>query len=90
MALIVSSYAGSRNISKIVNRTGASGGSIGGDKKAGIFGGNVFMRIQNQGNHGVWRLPHKTPTKSQLIIMTTHHPVQYRRGSYSLTHSATM
>ena len=89
MALIVSSYSGTRSIERTTNRTGQSGGSVGGNKKAGIWGGNVFMKVNNVGNHFTWRIPQKEPSLRQLFTMTTRNPVQYTRGSYAVTHSGT-
>ena len=83
---MVSTYSGTRSIERIANRTGASGGSVGGVKKAGIWGGTVFMRIFNQGGHYTWRAPQKEPALRDLYLLTTRNPVQFGRGSYVATH----
>jgi len=86
MALIVSSYSGTRNLDSITNRTAQSGGSIGGVKKAGTWGGNVYMNVNNIGNAYTWRIPQKMSTIRQLYLFTTRFPVQFNRNSYAATH----
>jgi len=91
MAIIVGhSNRLSRNVSSITNRTGQSGGSVGGVKKAGTWAGSVFMRIYNQGNHYTYRIQQSTPPLSVMFLQTTRNPVQYKRGSYSVTHAGTL
>jgi hypothetical protein len=87
MVLIVATNVNGGSVDRLTNRTGASGGSVGGIKKAGINGGNVFMRVFNIGHSYTYRIPQKQPTLKQLTFLTTRNPLQYRRGSYSLTHS---
>jgi hypothetical protein len=86
MALIVG-YGGSRYVNTIANRTGQSGGSIGGVKKPGIWSGQPFMSVTNVGNAYTYRAPQRPPSLRQLFTMTTRYPFQYRRGSYAATHS---
>jgi hypothetical protein len=89
MALIVSHSSNmARNANSITNRTGQSGGSIGGVKKAGSWAGNVYFRIYNQGNAYTYRIQQSTPPLRSMFLNTTRNPLQYARGSYSLTHSA--
>jgi hypothetical protein len=86
MALIVG-HGGTRNVNIIANRTGQSGGSIGGVKKPGIWSGQPFMSVTNVGNSYTYRIPQRLPSLRQLFTMTTRFPFQYRRGSYAATHS---
>jgi hypothetical protein len=86
MALIVG-HAGSRYVNTIANRTGQSGGSIGGVKKPGIWSGQPFMSVTNVGNSYTYRAPQRPPSLRQLFTMTTRFPFQYQRGSYASTHS---
>ena len=86
MALIVG-YGGSRYVNTIANRTGQSGGSIGGVKKPGIWSGQPFMSVTNVGNSYTYRAPQRLPSLRQLFTMTTRSPFQYKRGSYAATHS---
>jgi hypothetical protein len=86
MALIVG-QGGTRYVNTIANRTGQSGGSIGGVKKAGIWSGQPFMSVTNVGNSYTFRAPQRPPSLRQLFTMTTRSPVQYKRGSYAITHS---
>lgn len=90
MALIVGHNGPSTYANTIANRTQASGGSVGGNKKAGVWGGNSFMRVPNVGNHYSYRAPQRTLPLKQFLLYTTLHPVQYRRGSYAVTHSGTL
>lgn len=87
MALIVGHNGPSANANTIANRTEQSGGSVGGNKKAGIWGGNVYMSIQNVGQSYTRRVPHSTPNLFQMKLLTTRNPSQFRRGSYYATHS---
>ncbi len=89
MALIVG-YGGSRYSSLISNRTGQSGGSVGGNTKAGVYTGSPYMRVFNIGNSYTYRIPQRPPSLQQLFTMTTRNPLQYRRGSYAVTHSGTL
>jgi len=90
MALIVGHNGPSAYANTIANRTGASGGSVGGVKKAGIWGGNVFMKVYNVGNSYTYRISNRVPSLAQANLLTTRNPVQYRRGSYYATHSGTL
>ena len=79
-----------RNCNQIANRTGQSGGSIGGVKKAGTWAGNFFMSVYNVGTAYSYRAPQRSPSLRQLFILTTRSPLQLRRGSYAVTHSGTL
>ena len=87
MALIVGHNGPSSRAETIANRTEQSGGSIGGVKKAGTWGGNVYMKVYNIGNSYTYRIPQKTPNLLQFKLLTTKNPTQFRRGSYYATHS---
>jgi len=87
MALIVGHNGPSAYANTITNRTGASGGSVGGNKKAGIFGGSVGWPRGNIPASVFWRAPQRTPNLLTMSLLTTRNPVQYRRGSYAVTHS---
>jgi hypothetical protein len=87
MGLIVGHNGPSAHCNTVANRTGESGGSVGGNKKAGIWGGNVYMAVRNIGNHYTWRIPGSVPNLAFSMTNTTRTPVQYRRGSYAVTHS---
>ena len=88
MVLIVATKVNGGSVDRLTNRTEASGGSVGGNKKAGIWAGNIFMRVYNVGQSYTYRIPQRPPDLKQLKFLTTPNPLQYRRGSYALTHSA--
>ena len=85
MALIVG-HNGSSHCTTIANRTGQSGGSVGGVKKAGLFGGSTYWSMGNSGNAVFYRAPQRQPTLAQMYLLTTRNPTQgsayqvYRRG----------
>ena len=79
----------STNISSLTNRTIESGGSAGGNLKAGI-GNTVYMRVYNIGNSYEYRIPQTTSNIRQMLFLTTRNPLQYRRGSYTVTHAGTL
>jgi hypothetical protein len=89
MALIVG-HGGTKYVNTIANRTGQSGGSIGGVKKAGTWSGQPFMSVYNVGNAYTYRVPQRLASLRQLFVLTTRSPLQYRRGSYAVTHSGTL
>jgi hypothetical protein len=89
MALIVG-YGGSRYATLSASRGPQSGGSVGGNTKAGIFTGSPFMRVFNIGNAYTYRMPQRPSSLQQLFTMTTRNPLQYGRGSYAVTHSGTL
>jgi hypothetical protein len=89
MALIVG-HGGTKYVNTIANRTGQSGGSIGGVKKAGTWSGQPFMSVYNVGNSYTYRIPQRVPSLRQLFTSTTRFPLQLRRGSYAVTHSGTL
>ena len=68
-------------------RTEQSGGSIGGVKKAGTWGGNVSMRVFNSGNSWTYRIPQRQPSIAFALLNTTRRPVQYNRNGYAVSHS---
>jgi hypothetical protein len=88
MVLIVATNVNGGSVDRLTNRTGASGGSVGGIKKAGMWAGNIFMRVFNIGQSYTYRIPQRQPTLKQLTFLTTRSPLQYSRGSYAVTHSA--
>ncbi len=90
MALMSGSNAFTARAEIIANRTGQSGGSVGGNKKAGIFGGSVGWPVGNMGYQVFWRAPQTQPTLAFSLANTTRHPVQRRRNGYSITHSGMM
>ena len=86
MAIIVGhSSKATRNICSTTNRGCATGGSCGGDKKAGIVTFGTTWSRGNQGNY-LKRAPQSSPTFLQNLLLTTRNPVQgsryqvYRRG----------
>ena len=87
MALIVGHNGPSRFATTISNRTQQSGGSEGGVKKAGIFGGSVSWPRGNIPASVFYRAPQRTPSLLQMKLLTTKTPLQLRRGSYAVTHS---
>lgn len=87
MALIVGHNGPSAYATTIANRTGQSGGSVGGVKKAGIFGGTVGWPQGNMGSAVFWRAPQRVPNLLTLTTLTTRNPVQYNRNGYAVTHS---
>jgi len=78
------------NRSSLINRTNQSGGSVGGNKKAGIWTGSPFYTVYNIGTSYSYRAPQTTPNIRQMLLLTTKNPFQYRRGSYTSTHAGTM
>jgi hypothetical protein len=90
MALIVGHNGPSAYANTIASRTGQSGGSVGGVKKAGIWGGNVYMAVYNVGSSYSYRAPQTTPNLLFSLTNTTRTPLQYNRGSYAVTHSGTL
>ena len=66
----------------IAARTGESKGSVGGNKKAGIFGGAVGWPRGNLPASVFYRAPQRTPNLLQMSLLTTRHPVQYKRNGY--------
>lgn len=90
MALIVGHNGPSAYANTIASRTGQSGGSVGGVKKAGIWSGQPFMSVYNVGNSYSFRAPQRVPSLLFSLTNTTRTPLQYRRGSYAVTHSGMM
>jgi hypothetical protein len=87
MVLIVATNINGGSVDRLTNRTIESGGSIGGDKKAGQWAGNIFMRVYNVGQSYTYRISQRQPSIRQMLLLTTRNPLQLRRGSYAITHS---
>lgn len=64
----------------IASRTFQSGGSLGGDKKPGIFGGSISWPRGNLGNNAFRRAPQSTPTVQFSLLHTTRTPFQRTRA----------
>ena len=90
MALIVGHNGPSSYANTIANRTPQSGGSLGGNKKAGIWGGNVYMSVYNVGNAYSRRAPQSTPNAFKMALLTTRNPTQFKRNGYYSSHSGTL
>jgi hypothetical protein len=78
------------NTSSLINRTIQSGGSVGGNLKAGIWTGSPFYTVYNIGTSYSYRAPQTTPNIRQMLLLSTRTPLQYRRGSYTVTHAGTL
>lgn len=88
MALIVG-HGGSSKANLIANRTAQSRGSVGGNKKAGIFAGSIGWPNGNFGSMAFIRAPQRMPTNTaQLYLLTTRRPTQ--GTGYSLSHGGLM
>jgi len=86
MALMSGSSAMTTRANTIASRTAQSGGSLGGVKKAGIFGGSVSWPQGNFGGTAYRRAPQTQPTLAYSLANTTRHPVQRNRASYGVVH----
>ena len=81
-----SQFGRARYQETIANRTIQSGGSLGGVKKAGIFGGSVSWPVGNMGSHVFYRAPQRNRGIVFALANTTRSPTQgtsyqvYRRG----------
>ena len=85
MALMSGSCSGNTTHSNTVtSRTYQSGGSLGGDKKAGIFAGMVAFSQGNMGPHVFWRAPNRIPSVQFALANTTRHPITRKRATYSV------
>ena len=82
MALIVGHNGPSAYANTIANRTGQSGGSVGGNKKAGIVTFGTTWQRGNMGNY-IKRAPQKIPSLAFMILNTTRAPVQGTRYQVS-------
>lgn len=78
MALIVGHNGPSAYANTIANRTGQSGGSVGGDKKAGIVTFGTTWQRGNMGNY-IKRAPQTTPSLLTMRLLTTARPTQGTR-----------
>ena len=78
MALIVGHNGPSAYANTIANRTAQSGGSVGGNKKAGIVTFGTTWQRGNMGNY-IKRAPQKTPSLIAMSLLTTHRPTQGTR-----------
>jgi hypothetical protein len=85
MALFSGSCSGrTTHVNSVTNRTYQSRGSLGGDKKAGIFGGAVGWPQGNMGYAVFWRAPQRIPTVAFSLANTTRHPVTRRTATYGV------
>jgi hypothetical protein len=82
MALIVGHNGPSAYANTIASRTGQSGGSVGGNKKAGIVTFGTTWQRGNMGNY-IKRAPQTTPSLATMILLTTRAPVQGTRYQVS-------
>ena len=82
MALIVGHNGPSAYANTIANRTGQSGGSVGGVKKAGIVTFGTTWQRGNMGNY-LRRAPQKTQSLAFMLLNTTRAPVQGTRYQVS-------
>jgi len=71
-----------RNADSLTNRGCGTGGSCGGDKKAGIVTFGTTWQRGNQGNY-LNRAPQSTPSLAQFLLLTTRYPLQ-GRSRYSV------
>jgi hypothetical protein len=78
------------HVSSIINRGFESKGSLGGIKKAGFWTGSPYMSVRNIGQSYTYRMPETSLKINNFLLFTTKIPLQYRRGSYSVTHAGTM
>jgi hypothetical protein len=82
MALIVGHNGPSAYANTIASRTGQSGGSVGGNKKAGIVTFGTTWQRGNMGNY-IKRAPQRTPSLAFMLLNTTRAPVQGTRYQVS-------
>jgi len=80
-------FGAGRYVGVIVNRTIQSGGSVGGDKKAGIVTSGPSWPQGNFGRAFLYRAPQRTPSLAQMLLLTTRNPVNYNRNGYYATHT---
>jgi hypothetical protein len=78
MALIVGHNGPSAYANTIASRTGQSGGSVGGIKKAGIVTFGTTWQRGNMGNY-IKRAPQTTPSLAFMLLNTTTRPTQGTR-----------
>jgi len=78
MALIVGHNGPSAYANTIASRTAQSGGSVGGNKKAGIVTFGTTWQRGNMGNF-LRRAPQSIPSLSFMLLNTTRNPVQGTR-----------
>lgn len=76
-----------RYVESITNRTIQSGGSIGGNKKAGIVVSGPSWPQGNFGSHFLYRAPQRVPSLAVMLLKTTRRPFQYNRNGYSAMHT---
>ena len=74
----------SRNVDSLTNRGCASGGSCGGPKKAGTFGGSISWPQGNMGRAVFRRAPQRQPSFRFNLVNTTRRPVQQRRATFGV------
>ena len=91
MAIIVS-HSGKRGrvgaLDSTTNKTGAHGGSLGGNKKSGTVGYGPTWPRGNMGNF-LKRAPSGCCDNNVEFYMnnTTLHPVQHNRNGYAVSHT---
>jgi hypothetical protein len=78
MAVIVGHNGPSAYANTIASRTGESGGSVGGNKKAGIVTFGTTWQRGNMGNY-IKRAPQTIPSLAKMTLLTTRNPVQGTR-----------
>ena len=83
---MVYSFGPAAYATTISNRTSESGGSVGGNKKAGIFGGSVSWPRGNLPASVFYRAPQRPPSLAQMYALSTRNPVQRRRNGYAVSH----
>jgi hypothetical protein len=87
MVGMVSQFGRGKYVDQIVGRGIQSGGSIGGNKKAGTVNYGVSWSRGNMGNFLV-RAPQRTPSVLFMLLNTTRHPVQ--GTNYQVARSRTL
>ena len=91
MVGMVTQFGRGRYVDIIAGRTGQSGGSIGGVKKAGTVQYGTTWMSGNMSNF-LRRVDRGCCNKTPLFLLTrtTRNPLQYNRNGYSVMHSGTL
>ena len=79
MVGMMTQFGRGRYVDVISNRGIQSGGSIGGNKKAGVFTGSVSWPQGNMGSHVFYRAPQRQPSLAFSLLNTTRSPTQGTR-----------
>lgn len=87
MVGMITQFGKGRYTDVITNRTIQSGGSVGGNKKAGIVVSGPSWPQGNFGRAFLYRAPQRIQSLAETILLTTRRPVQYNRNGYYATHS---